>query len=172
LEKRRGKLEGIVISGGEPTIHPDLPEFIKKIREMGYAIKLDTNGTRPEVIQYLLDEKLVDYFAMDIKAPLSSYQKAVGIFVDVGSIRQSIILLLQSTVEYEFRTTIVPGIHHLEDCALMAQEIKGAKRYILQKFRSGHTLVPSFSEGMTYTDEDMEEFCAMARPFVQECSWR
>jgi pyruvate formate lyase activating enzyme len=121
LESRRGKLDGVVISGGEPTLQADLPDFIKQIRALGYAIKLDSNGTNPEMLEQVIKEGLVDYLAMDIKAPFGKYEQVVGVKVNEDNIRRSIEILKTSGVPYEFRTTLVPGLHTLEDIDAMGE---------------------------------------------------
>ena len=105
LQRRQGSLDGVVISGGEPTLHDDLPAFIAQIKELGYAVKLDTNGTRPEMLQELIDKKLVDYIAMDLKAPLDKYVLITGIETNPEIILKSMDIIRQSGLEYEFRTT-------------------------------------------------------------------
>ncbi|MBF0594677.1 MAG: anaerobic ribonucleoside-triphosphate reductase activating protein [Candidatus Omnitrophica bacterium] len=110
LEKRRGQLQGIVVTGGEPTIHPDLPDFLRRIKAMGYLVKLDTNGSRPDMIQAIADAALVDYWAMDIKSSLENYCKATGVAVDLELIKASIAVIKGSGIEYEFRTTALKSI--------------------------------------------------------------
>ncbi|MFA5169326.1 MAG: anaerobic ribonucleoside-triphosphate reductase activating protein [Candidatus Paceibacterota bacterium] len=138
LEEKRGLLEGCVLCGGEPTIYgEELVSFAKKIKSKGFAIKLDTNGTDPKIIKRLIDEKIVDYIAMDIKAPLNKekYSSAAGTNVDIEKIKESVALIKNSGIDYEFRTTVVPGIHSREDIIQMAKDISPAKRYFLQGFR-------------------------------------
>ena len=134
LEKHKNFLDGVVISGGEPTLQPDLKDFIIKIRELGYMIKLDTNGTNYGVLKDLIDNKLIDYVAMDIKAPLDSYEKITKTKDDMISIKASIDLLLSGVVDYEFRTTYSPDLTN-EDMEELCKSIKGAKRYAIQKYR-------------------------------------
>ena len=138
LEEKRGLLEGCVLCGGEPTIYgEELVSFAKKIKSKGFSIKLDTNGTDPKIIKRLIDEKSVDYIAMDIKAPLNKekYSSAAGTNVDIEKIKESIELIKSSGIDYEFRSTVVPGIHSREDIIQMAKDISPAKRYFLQGFR-------------------------------------
>ncbi|MBF0386706.1 MAG: anaerobic ribonucleoside-triphosphate reductase activating protein [Candidatus Omnitrophica bacterium] len=110
LEKRRGQLQGIVVTGGEPTLHPDLPEFLARIKALGYLVKLDTNGSRPDVVRKLAEARLVDYWAMDIKSSLANYCKASGVEVDLEAIKTSIAVIKAAGVEYEFRTTALKGL--------------------------------------------------------------
>lgn len=135
LAKRKGKLEGVCITGGEPTIQPDIVEFIKKIKELGYFVKLDSNGTRPDVLKKLYELKLLDFVAMDIKNSPENYAKTVGLKVDMERIKLSVKMIMTSGVPYEFRTTVVPGIHEEKDFAKIAKWIKGARAYYLQEYR-------------------------------------
>lgn len=134
LASRRSFLDGVVISGGEPTLQVGLEEFIIKIKGLGYLVKLDTNGTQPLILQNLIQKNLVDYIAMDIKAPLKRYAEICGVDVDTGSIEQSIQILMNAKRDYEFRTTFVPELKK-EDIMEIARMIRGAKRYVLQQFR-------------------------------------
>lgn len=134
LEKQRGFVDGVVITGGEPTLQRDLTTFLADIRCLGLGIKLDTNGYRPDVLQACLQQGLVDYIAMDIKSSPSKYRQAAGVAVDMERVQQSIQLLLHGGIEYEFRTTVVPGLVDLEDVQAIVKLIEGAKRYYLQYF--------------------------------------
>lgn len=163
LDEKREMLEGCVLCGGEPTTirGDDLIGFIRKIKDKGFAVKLDTNGTNPEMIRRLIGGNLVDYIAMDIKAPLTQekYARASGIKdIDVGKIRESIALIKGSNVDYEFRSTIVPSIHTKEDVIQMAKDIAPAKKYFLQRFRGEKGTIDDSLEGSRpYPDEVMEE---------------
>ena len=135
LQERKGMLDGVVITGGEPCMHPDLPEFIIKIRELGYKIKLDTNGYYPEMLQKLIDEKLVDYIAMDIKNSPGFYPETVGVEdVDYNRVKKSIDILMNSGIDYEFRTTVVKEFMNQFNIIIIGMLVKGAKRYFLQPF--------------------------------------
>jgi len=134
LDSRRSFLDGVVISGGEPTLQPDLEEFIVKIKRLGYLVKLDTNGTRPFVLRKLIDKNLVDYIAMDIKAPFEKYNEICGVEVDITSIQQSIEIIMNAGCDYEFRTTFVPELNK-DDILEIVRTIRRAKRYVLQQFR-------------------------------------
>ncbi len=142
LKKRKGVLEGVCITGGEPTIQPDILEFIEKIKSMGFLVKLDSNGTRPDVLQKVIEAKMVDYIAMDIKNSLEKYKNTVGTIADIERIKLSVSLIMRSGIDYEFRTTAVPGIHTEQDFSDIAQWIKGAKHYYLQEYREGKILDP------------------------------
>ena len=135
LKKRAGILDGVCVTGGEPLLQKDIAEFIKKVKAEGLAVKLDTNGTNPRKLRELIEEKLVDYVAMDIKNSSERYAETVGISsFDISPVEESIALLLSGVVDYEFRTTVVREFHTVEDIEKIAQRIKGAKRYFLQNF--------------------------------------
>jgi len=140
LKNRQGKLEGVCITGGEPTIQPDLIEFIRKIKESGYKVKLDTNGARPDVLRQLYNEKLLDFVAMDIKNTPEKYKKTVNSLVDIERIKLSVDLIRNSGIDYEFRTTAVPGIHTGEDFVKIGKWLKGSKKYALQSYREKNIL--------------------------------
>lgn len=133
LKSHKGFIDGVVISGGEPSLQKDLVQFIKKIKEMGYRVKLDTNGTNFEVLKRLVKEKLIDYVAMDIKAPIQDYKKIVGVDCKIEDINKSIDFLLKEQVDYEFRTTFSPDLE-MQDLEKMCKRIKGAKLYSIQKY--------------------------------------
>ncbi|RME09136.1 MAG: anaerobic ribonucleoside-triphosphate reductase activating protein [Aquificota bacterium] len=172
LKERRGLLEGVVITGGEPTIQKGLEEFAERVKDMGYAIKLDTNGSQPHVLKRLLERGLVDYVAMDVKAPPYKYQEVCGVEVDVDRILESIELIKASGVDYEFRTTVVKEQLNGEDILKIAELLRGSKRYYLQRFIPGKTLDPSFSQKTTYSDEEFSGIIEGIRAYFQECSFR
>jgi len=134
LHKRKGLLEAVCISGGEPTLQKDLKSFVTNIKALGYKIKLDTNGMNPDVLEDLLKNDLIDFVAMDIKAPLCKYDIISGVNVDKNKIINSVDIIINSGVDYEFRTTFTPELDS-KDIMLLAQEIKDAKKYVLQQFR-------------------------------------
>jgi pyruvate formate lyase activating enzyme len=146
LKKRQGKLEGVCITGGEPTIQPDIIEFIKKIKDLGFLVKLDSNGTRPDVLKKLLDLKLLDFVAMDIKNQLKNYDKTTGVKGDKSRIKLSVDLIMHSGLPYEFRTTVVPGIHTEKDFLEIAKWIQGARAYYLQEYREKIILDPKLKK--------------------------
>jgi len=147
LKRRQGLLEGVCITGGEPTLRRGLDEFIAKIKELGYLVKLDTNGTRPEIVKSLLEKGLLDYIAMDIKAPIYKYDILAGVdnaFTD--KVLESIELVKNSGIDHEFRTTVTDELHTAEDIASIAELIKGEKRYFLQPYKdSGDIICPGFN---------------------------
>ena len=165
LAKRRGILEGVAITGGEPTLQPDLREFILRIRELGYKIKLDTNGSRPDILRALCEEGLIDYVAMDIKTCKERYSEVTGIpFLRIEGIIDSVEFLKQGTVPYEFRTTVVKELHSAEDFTRIGSWIQGASRYYLQNFTdSDHVLVPGFS---SYSKQELVSFLEIVKPYV------
>jgi len=171
LEKRRSVLEGVCITGGEPTLAEGLREFIIRCRELGYPVKLDTNGYRPEALKELLESGLLDYVAMDIKASLPNYGKASGCpGIDVSRIQRSILILRQSGVLHEFRTTVVKGIHSIEEFEEIGKLLAGAPAYYLQAFRNGEDVpgsgLDSFSRG------DMEKMAALAGKYIDKTALR
>lgn len=172
LQTRVGKLDGVVITGGEPTLHADLPEFIKQIKDMGFAVKLDTNGTNPEMLQQLIDEKLIDYIAMDIKAPLDKYSEIVCTKVDTDKILKSIGILKNSNIKYEFRTTVVKSQLSRTDFKKIGALIKGIKKYYLQRFLPTKTLDESFLTKKTYSDEEFLSIIEALKTYVQTVELR
>ncbi len=147
LEDRKGKLEGVCITGGEPTIQPDIIDFIQKIKHLGYKVKLDTNGTRPDVLRNLFRKNLLDFVAMDIKSSLEEYDKTTNSQVDIERIKLSVKLIRNSAVDYEFRTTVVPGLHKEEDFAKIGKWLAGSKKYVLQAFEDkGKILDPNLKK--------------------------
>ena len=196
LKERKGLLEGVVLCGGEPCLHKNLPNFIKKIRKLGYLVKLDTNGSNPKMLKKLIDEKLIDYAAMDIKAPLGlksqipnpldakrtprrvafqipKYETAAGVKVDLDKIKESVEILKSSNIGFEFRTTVVPGIHTKEDIVEIAKWIGGPKiKYYLQNFRSEKTIDSRFLKIKPYTQEYLAEIQKAISPFFEICQVR
>jgi pyruvate formate lyase activating enzyme len=173
LENRKGKLDGVVITGGEPTLHSDLPEFIKKIRAMGYNIKLDTNGTNSVALENLLNQKLIDYIAMDLKAPFDKYEQVVGISVNCQEIQKSVKMIIESGLPHEFRTTVVPGLHDLSDFSKMGEIITGADAWYLQKFKSDTELVDRTLESHApFTDKEMQAMADVGKKYVKICEVR
>lgn len=157
LTKRRALLDGLVISGGEPTLHKDLAPFMRRVKDMGYKIKLDTNGSKPAVLKDLISQGLVDYVAMDIKAPLEKYH-LLG-FTDTEAISMSIDILegLDDLVDHEFRTTCPKSILDVSDFAKMADLIGKKTKWYLQPFNPKKTLDPSYNEESSYSSEELEE---------------
>lgn len=164
LKKRRGILDGVCITGGEPTLRPELPDFIRKIKELGFLVKLDTNGTNPEMLALLLREGLLDYAAMDIKNAPSRYRETCGGIDHLESVKKSAALLMESAIDYEFRTTCVHPFHDPDAMAEIGQWIGGAKHYYLQKFvDSGDLVGTGISE---LTKEEMEALRQTVLPYI------
>ena len=157
LNTRKGKLDAVSITGGEPAIQDKLHTFIKQIKKMGFAVKMDTNGSRPHVIKTLIAEKLLDYIAMDVKAPLEKYKDIVKAHVNPDSIKESIGLILNAKIPYEFRTTIVESQLEENDILQIGELITGANRYVLQKFVPTKTLDSRFLKEKSYSDEKLQE---------------
>lgn len=173
LKERLGRLDGVVITGGEPTLQADLPSFIKKIKDIGYDVKLDTNGTNPEMLARIIKDGLVDYIAMDLKGPWDKYEKVVGVSVDCQNLQKSVKIIMNSGLPYEFRTTVVPGLLTGDDISRMGQSIKGAKKWYLQYFKSDTGLVDKGYEGQSaYMAKDMEALASIGRKFVNFCEVR
>jgi len=173
LKSRAGKLDAVVITGGEPGLQKDLPEFIKKIKALGFLVKLDTNGSYPEILARLVKEKLVDYLAMDLKAPVEKYQAVTGKKVDFNNIKKSVKIIMQSGLPYEFRTTAVPGLLNKDDLAAMGKIIKGADKWYLQNFKSKLELVDRKLEGrVPYNARQMKELAEIGSKFVKKCEVR
>lgn len=157
LKKRKGILDGVCVSGGEPTLAEDLPNFLKKIKELGYEIKLDTNGSRPYVVKSLVKDGLIDMVAMDIKACPDHYPSLCGLrYPDMDSINETVHFLMSGNIDYEFRTTVVKELHSEKDFREIGQWLKGAKAYYLQAYRdSVEVLQPGFS---SYSLEELKHF--------------
>ena len=165
LKTRQGKLDGVVITGGEPCLQKDLPEFIKQVKELGFAVKLDTNGSFPEMLEKVLPD--LDYVAMDIKAPLEKYSQIVNVDVDTSKILKSIEILKNGGVDYEFRTTVVKSQLSYEDFEKIGQLIQGAPRYYLQKFVASKILDKGLENEKTYSTEEFERIIDILKPYVK-----
>lgn len=172
LSRRKGMLDGLVITGGEPTIHDDLLQFMKKVKKLGFLVKLDSNGTRPDILKEAIRKKLVDYIAMDIKSPMSKYSQTVARPVDVVAIRKSIQIIMSSNIKYEFRTTVIKALIALEDFHEIGREIRGAQGYFLQKFIPTKILNPQFKKKVTYSDEEFKSFQKIMNTYVTFCGIR
>ena len=167
LKKRKGILEGVAITGGEPLMQPDIEDFIRRVRAQGYAVKLDTNGCYPDRLARIISEGLVDYVAMDIKNEPESYAETVGVEgFDLSPVQKSIDLLMSSGVDYEFRTTVVRELHDEADFERIGQWLKGARRLYLQSFKdSGDLIGGGFS---AHTPAQMEQFRRILLPFIPD----
>lgn len=166
LKKRQGVLDGVAITGGEPLLHRDMPELLGKIKALGYKIKLDTNGSNPELLRSIIENRLVDRVAMDIKNAPEAYGETVGVAgLDLAPIEKSKDMLLRGDIDYEFRTTVVKGIHTEESLIGAAKWIAGAKEYYLQQFKdSGNLILPEGLEA--YDEKEMHALADAVREYV------
>jgi pyruvate formate lyase activating enzyme len=164
LRKHRDFLDGVCITGGEPLLEPDIMGWLRKIKKLGLLAKLDTNGTCPEILERLFEEKLLDYVAMDVKGPLDKrYYKAAGVKADLEKIESSIDIIKSSGINYEFRTTVVPGIHTKKDILEIAKALRKPKKYVLQQFAPFHAWDEKLRDVKPYDNEvieDMAEACS------------
>jgi pyruvate formate lyase activating enzyme len=166
LKEKRKWLDGVCISGGEPTAQRDLPEFVEKIKNIGLKIKIDTNGSNPEVLKELIDKGLVDYIAMDIKAPIERYGVVKG-KINIDDIKKSVDIIKGSDVDYEFRITAVPKITKEEDIKEIGKWLKDSKRFFIQQFRPMICLDKEFENIKPYTKEELERLIKTAEPYFE-----
>ena len=171
LEKRAGILSGVCITGGEPTLQPDLPVFIQKIKALGYAVKLDTNGARPDVLRHLLEKGLVDYIAMDVKNAPGRYPETAGIpGLDIRSIQESVSLIKDIGLDYEFRTTIVKELHSEDDICVIGEWLAGCRAYYLQSYQDSETvLLPGFH---AHDESTLQHFVKVLQQWIPNTQLR
>ncbi len=172
LERRKNLLDAVVVSGGEPTLNDKLPEFISRVRKSGYLVKLDTNGTNPGMVKDLLEEGLLDFVAMDVKTKLSKYNQLCRVLVDTGAVVKTINLLLNSDVDYEFRTTVYPG---LTETSLynLAELLSGARKWVLQHYSpEGNSLVELLDPDENLEKPDLQKLASVFSSYTGECSVR
>lgn len=173
LERRKGKLDAVVLTGGEPMIQRDLKDFIKKIKEMDFLVKLDTNGTDPGKLSELLSENLLDYIAMDLKNSWEKYLLAAGVGFELAKIKKSIKIIKESKVPYEFRTTVVPGYTDSDDIEKMGEAIKGARNWYLQNFKANAELLDkNLGETKPFTQGEMRQMQKLGNKYVEFCGIR
>lgn len=174
LDSRIGKLDAVSITGGEPFLHEDLGDFIKKVKERGFLVKVDTNGTFPDRLEQLLDEKLIDYVSMDVKAPIEKYDRLAGVEVDIDRVKESIKVIMDKAPDYEFKTTMIPGLLEENDVTQIASWIKGAKRYYLQQFKMDVPVIDQalLNKTKPFKKEDFLEMKKQASAFVESCLLR
>lgn len=173
LKSRLKKIDGVVISGGEPTIHNDLPQFIRKIKKLNLLVKLDTNGTNPKMLAKLWQEKLIDYVAMDLKAPFEKYELVTGVKINYHFLQKSVKILIENNIPHEFRSTILPIFHQESDIKKMGKIILGAKKWYLQKFKATDNLLnPKFSQEKSFSDKKMRELAKIGSKYVKKCKAR
>lgn len=171
LNSRKGLLDAVVITGGEPTLHKKLPEFIKNIKDMGYLIKLDTNGSNPLMVEELIENKLVNYIAMDIKAPFDEYRNIVSKEVNIENVQKTFKLLIQNKVDYEFRTTVVSNLLNYDSFVKINEIFKKEgkiKKYYLQRFKKSKHLNENYLNAKTLTDEEFEKVSLLFKNTVEE----
>lgn len=168
LDRRRGLLDGVVISGGEPTLHAGLPDLIREIRDRGFQIKLDTNGSLPEVLEPLLRDHLLDYVAMDVKTSLERYPELVSACVRPSAILKSIALIKELAPDYEFRTTLIPECHGPKELAGLLDLVRGSVRYAIQAYRPAVTLDPAFAAYRAPDEAFLKSTAEQMRPHVGE----
>ena len=178
LKKRRGILQGVCVTGGEPTLQKDLKEFLKKIKELDYSVKLDTNGYMPAILWDLMQDHLIDYVAMDLKASRENYAKTVGLRnMDISRIEESIGILKSSEIPYEFRTTVVKGIHTVEEFEEIGKWIEGSPAYYLQNYQENENCLyrmiqtEDFSYE-TFSREELEQMAELVRKYVGKVALR
>ena len=164
LSKRRGKLDGVCITGGEPTVHRDLPELIREIRQLGFLLKLDTNGSNPRMLRTLLEGNQLDYVAMDIKNSPQMYAATCGNSSVLEAVEESIRLLMEGSVDFEFRTTVCKPLHTPESMAQLGQWIQGTKKYFIQNFEDSGSLVGSGME--SFDRQELERLLAAVKKYV------
>lgn len=178
-------LDGLVVSGGEPTLQPELPSFLEKVKALGYSVKLDTNGSNPGMLAKLLEKRLVDYVALDVKAPLEkeAYERVIGIPDSapyrgaevngvVERIKRSVEIIQKSGVDYEFRTTVIPGLLDKDSIDRIAEQIKGARRYFIQQFRLSEHVDPRYSSMVPYPPSYLLKIKKHIAPCFQSCEAR
>jgi len=172
LDKKKKWLDGVVMLGGEPTIHKNFYKIVKRVKELGLKVGVHTNGTNPDALKKLVKESLVDYLAMDIKAPLERYKEIVGVDTNPILIIESINIIKSSQIDYEFRTTVVPGLLGKEDIEKISRLISGSKRFFIQQFQSGKTLNFKYSQTKPYKISELAEFKKIAKPFIDKVDIR
>lgn len=172
LKTRLGKLDGVVITGGEPTLQSGLYEFIHKIKNLGFSVKLDTNGTNPDILNKLIRNNLLDYIAMDIKAPLRKYTQITNVNVSIKDIKNSIKIIIKSNIEHEFRTTVIKSQISPEDIIEIGKIINGAQRYYLQKFIPSKILDINLLNEKTYTDRELQNICNNLKKYINNAEYR
>lgn len=173
LEKRKGMLEGLVITGGEPLMQEDTVDFISKVKKLGYLVKIDTNGAYPEALKELIDKKQVNYIAMDVKAPIDKYEVLTGIKADIKKIKESIELIKNSKIDYEFRTTAIPEYLSKKDILDIAKWLKGSKKFYIQQFKSDTPLILSkLNKIKPYPKEELLKILEEVKPYFDFCDVR
>lgn len=183
LEKRKEKIDAVTITGGEPTIHKDLPRFIKKIKDLGYLVKLDTNGSNPQILKELINQKLINYIAMDVKNSPRKYRCTIQRKIDLRKIRRSVELIKnvcvgqhpgprRSALDYEFRTTVIPILHDKKSIEDIGKWLRGVKLLIIQQFRPGKHIDPEYKKIKPFTQKQLKEFKKILSKYIQKVQIR
>lgn len=177
LEKRKGILDGVCITGGEALLQKNLSDFIRQVKSKGYLVKIDTNGTSPKKLKQLMDDRLIDYIAMDVKHTQAEYHVATGIDdTDINKIKESIKIISSGTIDYEFRTTAVKGIHKQQDFLAIGQWIRGAKRYFIQNYQGSDETIANKTQSnqdlKSFTPRELESILHMVREYVPSTQLR
>ncbi len=173
LKEKIGLIDGVVICGGEPTIHKELPEMIGRIKDLGFLVKLDTNGSNPKMLKELIKSNLIDYVAMDIKNSKEKYSQAVGKKIEIEKIEESVNILKERKIKFQFRTTVVPTIHERKDFIKIAEWIGGKDiKYYLQNFRAEKTIDKKFEKVKPFEDKFIESIIREISPYFETCKLR
>lgn len=174
LVENKDFLDGVCITGGEPTLTPELPQLCKEIKEIGLKVKLDSNGTNPKILKQLIDEKLIDFIAMDIKTSFDKYPAACGMNDKklIDAVKQSVQIIMSSGIDYEFRTTVVPTLHTIEGMQKISEQIKGAKKYVIQNFLQEKTLSPELQKQKPFSREEINKFVEAAKKNIKNVIFR
>lgn len=173
LDRRKSFIQAVCLTGGEPTLTLNLEDFIKQLKVRGIKVKIDTNGTKPEVIAGLLEKDLLDYVAMDVKGPMEKYNLLTGVRVDLEAIKESITLIKNSRVAYEFRTTVVPGLLTEEDLLALGHMLSGARRYVLQQFRPVDSVIDEYYRDLhPYSSATLRNMAEKLEPLFDEVEVR
>ena len=169
IESKKTFIDAVCITGGEPCIYEDLIDFCRKLKEKGFLVKLNTNGSRPEILKKLIDNRLIDKVSMDIKSSFDNYDKIAGVKIDKEIIKKSIKMIMESNIDYEFNTTPVPGLVGKKEIFKIAKMIKGAKKYNLNDFQSDKELVgEELKDSKTFSKEELEELRKTAEEYVEK----
>ena len=167
LKSRKKWIDGVCITGGEPTLNKDLPDFIKKIKEIGLLVKFDTNGSNPKMLEHLIKDKIIDYIAMDIKSSLEGYDNATKVKVNKGDIKKSVELIKKKDIDYEFRITVVPDLFNKEDADKMGKWLKGAKRFYIQQFRGSMGVLDlGYANKNPFSAQELREFRGILKKYM------
>ena len=173
LKEKKKWLDGICVTGGEPLLHKELLDFLPKVKELNYLVKIDTNGTNPNLLKQLIDKKLVDFIAMDLKNSLEKYDETTASKVNIDEIKESVDIIKNSGIDYEFRTTVVPGLHKKEDIKKIGEWLKGSKKFAIQNFKPAKEVIDSKYETMeSFKKEELEEFKEILKNYINEVEIR